>query len=90
MKRLQDHQAAGEAGIDMMTDLVNQIVVEGVIRAEWELSCCKRKGDSSERRNYRGLKLTDQILKMYERIIERLMRQQVDTDEMHLGFMPGS
>ena len=31
-------KAAGEAGIDMNTDLVYQIIVEGVIPAEWELS----------------------------------------------------
>ena len=31
-------KAAGEAGIDMNTDLVYQIIVEGVIPAESELS----------------------------------------------------
>ena len=29
--------AAGEAGVDMITTLVNQIIVEGIIPAEWEL-----------------------------------------------------
>ena len=46
MERLQNHQemvkTAGER------DLVNQIIVEGVIPAEWLcssiVSCCKRKG----------------------------------------------
>ena len=37
---------------------------------------------------YRGVKLTDQILKIAERTIEKLIRQQVDTDEMQFGFMP--
>ena len=32
---------AGEAGIDMISDLVNQIAAEGVIPTEWELSTCK-------------------------------------------------
>ena len=27
-------KAAGEAGVDMITDIVNQIIVEGVILAE--------------------------------------------------------
>ena len=31
-----------------------------------------------DRGNYRGLKLTDQVLKVLERIIEQLVRQQVD------------
>ena len=37
----------------MITDLVNQIIVEGVTPAEWEfgvfLNCYKRKGDALER-----------------------------------------
>ena len=31
-------KVAGQAGGDIMTDLVNQIIVEGVIPAEWKLS----------------------------------------------------
>ena len=42
-----------------------------------------------ERGNYRGLKLTDHILKIAERVIEHLVRQQVDINEMQFGFMPG-
>ena len=60
-------KAVEEAGVDMITDLVNQIMVEGVFPAEWELSTIvnfyKGKEDDLERGNYRGLKLTDQILK---------------------------
>ena len=71
-------KAAGEAGLGMITGLVNQIIV-GVIPAERELSsivncCCKRKRDCLERGNCsRGMKLTDQILKIAGRIIEKLM-----------------
>ena len=68
-----------------MTDLLNQIIV-GVLGAERELStivnCYKEKGDSLEKENYRGLELTDQILKIADRIIEKFMRQQVDIDEI--------
>ena len=43
-----------------------------VIPGEWELStivnCHKGKGDALEGENYRGLKLTDQILKVAESI----------------------
>ena len=48
----------------------------------------KGKGNSSDSGNYRGLKLTDQILKTTERIIEKLIRQQVDIDEMQFGLIP--
>ena len=43
-------KAAVEARDDMITDLVNHIIAERVILAEWELSsivnCYKGKGDS--------------------------------------------
>ena len=62
----------------MITDLVNQVIVDGIISAEWELStivnCFKGRRDSLERRNYRGLILLDHILKKAESIIEKLMR----------------
>ena len=51
----------------------------------------KGKGNFSERAIYRRLKLTDQILKTTDRIIEKLRgRQQVDIYKMQLGFMPRS
>ena len=64
-------KAAGEAGVDMIAHLISQITV-GVIPAEWVLGTIvdyyKRKGGTLERGNYRGLKLTDQILKIDERV----------------------
>ena len=53
----------------MIIDQVNQIIVEGVIPAKWELSttvnCYKvKRSDSLERGNYRGLKLAVHILKI--------------------------
>ena len=84
-------KTTGEAGVDMITDLANQIIV-GVIPVEWELStivnCYKGKENSLERENYRKLKLTDQILKIAERIIEELIQQQVGIDKMQFGFIP--
>ena len=81
----------GETGVDVVKDLVNQIAVEGVIPTEYELStivnCYEWENDSLERRNYRGLKLTDHILKMSERISEKLIKQQMDIDEIQFGFM---
>lgn len=68
----------GETGVDTITDLINQIIVEGVLPAEWELStitnCYKRKGDALEKGNSMVLKLLDQILKIVERFIEKLIR----------------
>ena len=55
-------KSAEEARFDVITDLVNRIMVEGVIPAELELStivnCRKGKGDALEKGNYEILKLT--------------------------------
>ena len=86
-------KSAEEARVGVITDLVNQIMVEGVIPAELEVStivnCCKAKGDALERGNYQGLKLTYQILKVAEISIENLIRQLADIDEIQFGFMLG-
>ena len=78
-------KATGKAGVGMITDLLNQIIIEGVIPAEWKLrtviNCYQGKSGSLERGNYRGVKLTVQILRI-DRIIEKLIRQQVDIREM--------
>lgn len=59
-------KSAGEAEFYMLTNLINQIIVERVI-----------PGDALERRNYRGLKLTSLILKIVERGIVKATRQQI-------------
>ena len=42
-----------------------------------------------ERGNYRGLKLTEQVMKVLERIVDGLIRQVVSTDNSQFGFVPG-
>ena len=75
----------------MITYIVNQIIV-GVNQAKQEVSTIvnfyKGKCDSLEGWNYRRLELTDQILKITEEIMEKLIRQHMDIDEMEVGFMP--
>ena len=46
----------------MVTDLVNQIIVDGIIPVEWE------RGDALERGTFRRLKLKDQILNLFEEV----------------------
>ena len=86
-------KASSEAGIDLVTDLVNSILNEGVIPTDWESSSIinryKRKGDALDRSNYRVLKMLDQVMKVLERIIERLITEKVNIDDMQFGFMKG-
>ena len=49
----------------------------------------KGKGDALDRGNYRGLKLTEQAMKILERIVDGLIRQVVSIDDSQFGFVPG-
>ena len=42
-----------------------------------------------ERGKYRGLKLTEQVMKVLKRIVDGLIRQVVSTDDSQFGFVPG-
>ena len=49
----------------------------------------KRNGDALERGRYRGLKLTEQVMKILERIVDGLVRQLVSIDDSQFGLVPG-
>ena len=80
-------------GASMIRDLAAAIIRDGKVPSDWEQSfiVCfyKGKGDALERGNYRGLKLTEQVMKVLERIVDGLIRQVVSTDDSQFGFVPG-
>lgn len=45
-RSVRNSKSAGETGADMITDLVNQIIVEGVIPAKWEFEVGKREKET--------------------------------------------
>ena len=75
--------AAGDTGSSMTHDLAAAIICDGKVPTDWEQSfivCLyKGKGDALERGNYHGLKLTEQVMKVQERIV----------DDSQIGFIPG-
>ena len=80
-------------GISMIRDLAAAIIRDGKVPSDWEQSfiVCffKGKGDTLERGNYRGLKLTEQVMKVLERTVDGLMREMVSIDDSQFGFVPG-
>src|SRR5260221_4755745 len=76
-----------------MTDVCNAIVKKGRIPADWikswMVNVCKGKGDALECGSYRGIKLLDHVMKVFERVIERRVRNRVKIDDMQFGFRPG-
>ena len=85
--------AAGQAGVKMMTEICNMVMSEGKIPRDWELSTLipiyKGKGDSLECGSYRAIKLLEHGMKVLERLLERKLRERVNIDGMQFGFMPG-
>ena len=86
-------RAAGDMGASMIHDLAAAIICDGKVHSDWEQSftVCLYKGkeDALERGNYRGLKLTKQVMKILERIVDGLIRQLVSIDDSQFGFVPG-
>ena len=86
-------RATGDMGASMIHDLAVAIIHDGKVPSDWEQSfiVCfyNGKGDTLERGNYRGLKLTEQVMKILERIVDSLIRQLVSIDNSQFGFVPG-
>jgi hypothetical protein len=86
-------KAAGDEGVQWMTDLCNAIISEGKIPEDWKKSWMvkvyKGKGDALNCGSYRGIKLLDQTMKVLERVIEKKVRDRVQIDSMQFGFSPG-
>ena len=72
-------KAAGEVGIELLTELTEVVFCNGVIPTDWQesfiLNLYKGKGDALERRNYRGLKLTDQVMKLHEHVLDSFIER---------------
>ena len=86
-------RVAVDMGTSMICDLAVAIIPDGKVPSDWEQSfivCLyKGKGDALERGNYCGLKLTEQVMKILETIVDGLIRQLVSIDDSKFGFVPG-
>ena len=86
-------RAVGDKGPSIIRDLTAAIICDGKVPFDWDQSfivCLYNgKGDALDRGNYRGLKLTEQVMKVLERIVDGLIRQVVSIDDSQFGFVPG-
>ena len=86
-------RAAGDMGVFMIRDLAAAVIRDGKVPSDSEQSfiVCfyMGKGDVLERGNYRGLKLTEQVMKVLERIVDGFIRQLVSIDDSQFCFVPG-
>ena len=86
-------KSLGERGIDILWDLMQKIWEGEQIPNAWRSSILvpiyKGKGDIQNCGNYRGIKLMSHTMKVWERIIERRLRDETEICEEQFGFMPG-
>ena len=86
-------KAAGSKGIDFLRELIISVVKHGKIPEDWELcfilNLYKGKGDALNRGNYRGLKLTEHVMKVMKRIVDGIIREMIAIDEMQFTFVTG-
>ena len=86
-------RAAGDTGASMICDLTAAIICYGKVPCSWEQSfvVChyNGKGDALDRGNYQGFKLTEQVMKVLERIVDSLIRQLVSVEDSYFSFVSG-
>ena len=86
-------KAAGATGAALLAELANALINDNAIPSDWEdsfiINLYKGKGNALERGNYRGLKLLEQVMKVIERVLEKIIRERIAIDDMQFGFMPG-
>ena len=58
-----------------MADLFNKIIAGYKVPEDWDtsviVSCFKNKGSATEQGNYKGLKLLEHMMKVFERVIKQ-------------------
>ena len=90
---MEMNKTAGDTGATMICDLATVIICDVKVPTDWKQSfivCLnKGKGDALDRGNYQGLKLTEQAMKILERIVDGLIRQVVSIDDSQFNFAPG-
>ena len=77
----------------MLLDLLQKIFEQEKMPEEWRDSVIvpifKEKGDIQDCGNYRGIKMISHTMKIWERVIDRRLREETTIGEEQFSFMPG-
>ena len=86
-------RAAGDTGASMIRDLAAANIREGNVPSDWEQSfiVCLYMGKGMHWKGETNAvsSLTQQVMKVLERIVDGLIRQLVSIDDSQFGFVPG-
>ena len=83
----------GNKGVKFLVKFFNRLLRGENMLDEWRRSVLVPlyigKGDIKKCGNYRGIKLMNHTMKLWERIIEARSRKEVTIAKQKFGFMPG-
>lgn len=84
----------GEKGVQMLLDIFNRVWQEEIIPEDWKIGLIVpifKKGDNKDCNNYRGITLLNTATKVFEKIIEKRLRKEVEPTltEAQSGFRKG-
>ena len=83
----------GQLGVVTLCRLFNRIMTTECIPSAWRNSILvpifKEKGDVQECKNYRGIKLLTHTFKIWEKVVDRRLRECTEIHDSQFGFMPG-
>ena len=86
-------KAAGENGVKEITRALRKVQRDGEMPREWGESFTvpiyKGKGDALSCNKYRGVRLLEHGMKIWEKILEERLRKLVKIDESQFGFQKG-
>ena len=86
-------KASENDGVESKSEVLNMVWDEEKIPSDWEWSYVvpifKGNGSSANFGNYRGIKVLENCMKTYDRILDKRLREQIKIDESQCGFMPG-
>ena len=84
-------EVLGRDGDKILTRLFNRLLMGERMPEEWRsvlISIYKNKGDAQCYENYREKKLINHRMRVWERIIEARLRDNVEISKQQYGFMP--
>ncbi|XP_065315529.1 uncharacterized protein LOC135924400 [Gordionus sp. m RMFG-2023] len=86
-------KGSDDLGIEWLMNLANQYVTEGTITEDWRrciiIPVYKMKGYPLDCGSYRVIKLLEHAMKVFERVLEKRIREQIKIDEMQFSFTSG-
>ena len=86
-------KALGDEGVNILWQLLNKIFhtekMPNIWRQRTLIPIFKENGDVQSCENYRRIKLMSHTLKLFERIMDKGLRNEVELGCQQLGFMKG-